>query len=548
MLRLDVRRISGLRGAAAACLVLLAALAGCRRDEPGAAEGGRARGGSIVVGMRTDFGAFNSVVNTDIYTDELIKYALFTPLIQYDEDFEVRPYLAESWQMLGDTAIVFRLRRDVRWHDGRPVTAEDVKFTFDLAKDPVTASLLASAYLSQVESATVVDPYTIRFDFVRPHAQAIEDFWWAPMPKHLLENVPPDQLRTAPFNLRPVGSGPYRFVERRANELLVIERNDAFPEALGGPPLPDRIFFRVIPEAPTMLAELLTGGVQVDIPVFPDQAERIEADDALELFAFPGRTFYYIGWNNRRPPFTDATVRRAMTLAIDRPEIIQALLVGYGTPAVSPIPPWSPLDPDVEPLPHDPARAAALLEDAGWVDRNGDGIRENARGASLRFSLMTSDAPLNRSIVEAVQAQLREVGVAAEVRVVEFQTMLAQHRARDFDAVFTSWVLDNFQVASAPMALFHSRWADVPRSANRSAYANPRADRLIEAGAAATDPAEARRIWREFAELLNEDQPFTFMFWLNELAAARRNVQGVVMDPRGELVSIAEWSLPGGGR
>jgi len=540
----DVRRTVGRRRLAATVLALSVAVAGCGRDRAGAAAGG----GSVVVGMRADFGAFNPIVNTDIYTDELIKYALFTPLIQYDAELRPQPYLAESWELEGDTAIVFRLRRDVRWHDGVPVTAEDVEFTFDLAKDPTTASLLASAYLSQVESAMVVDSFTIRFDFVRPHAQAIEDFWWAPVPKHLLEGIPADQLRTAPFNLSPVGSGPYRFVERRANERLVLERNPDFPVALGGPPALERVFFRIIPEAPTMLAELVTGGVHVDIPVSPDQAAQIRSNDALQLFPYPGRTFYYIGWNNRRAPFTDARVRRALALAIDRREIIDALLFGYGTPAVSPIPPWSPLDPGVEPLPYDTAQAAGLLEQAGWTDRNRDGIRENAQGTPLRFTLMSSDAPLNRAVVEVVQAQLRRVGVAVDVRIVEFQTLLAQHRGRDFDAVFTSWVLDNFQVGSAPMALFHSRWANVPGSANRSSYANPRADALIESGIAETDPAAARRIWGDLTRLLQEEQPITFMFWLDELAAARRTVQNVEMDPRGELVSIARWSLAGGGR
>lgn len=540
----DVRRTIGRRRFAATVLAIVVAVAGCGRDRAGEAAGG----GSVVVGMRADFGPFNPIVNTDIYTDELIKYALFTPLIQYDAELRPRPYLAESWEMLGDTAVVFQLRRDVRWHDGVPVTAEDVKFTFDLAKDPTTASLLASAYLSQVESATVIDSFTIRFDFTRPHAQAIEDFWWAPVPKHLLEGIPADQLRTAPFNLSPVGSGPYRFVERRANERLVLERNPDFPEALGGPPALERVFFRIIPEAPTMLAELVTGGVHVDIPVSPDQAAQIRSNEALQLFAFPGRTFYYIGWNNRRAPFTDARVRRALALAIDRQEIIDALLFGYGTPAAGPIPPWSPLDPGVEPLPYDTVQAAELLAQAGWTDRNRDGIRENAQGTPLRFTLMSSDAPLNRAVVEVVQAQLRRVGVAVDVRIVEFQTLLAQHRGRDFDAVFTSWVLDNFQVGSAPMALFHSRWANVPGSANRSSYANPQADALIESGIAETDPGAARRIWGDLTRLLQEEQPITFMFWLDELAAARRTVQNVEMDPRGELVSIARWSLAGGGR
>lgn len=526
-------------------------LAGCRGDGRRApvVVGEPEAGGTLVVGMRSDFGGFNPLTNTGQYDVEVMKYALFTPLIQYDEELEVVPYLAESWELLGDTAIIFHLRDDVTWHDGRPVTAEDVAFTFELAKEPSTASLLGSAYLSEVAAAEVLDPHTIRFDFARPHAQALEDFWWSPVPRHLLEGIPPAELRRADFNRRPVGSGPYRFVEWQANRRLVLEPYQGFPDALGGPPLPDRIIFRVIPESATMLTELITGGLGVDIEVQPNQAEQVEQAPDLRLFSYPSRTFYYIGWNNRRPPFTSARVRRAMTQAIDRQEIIDALLFGFAEVAAGPVPLWSPLfPPESEPLPYDPARARELLESQGWLDRDGNGIRENAAGRPLRFALLTSDAPRNRSVVEVVQAQLREVGAAVEIRVLEFQTMLAQHKARDFDAVFTNWLMDNFQIASAPMALFHSRFAPVPLSANRSTVVDAELDRLIEAGAAETDSADARRIWASFLERLQEVQPVTFMFWLDELAGVRRRVQGVVMDPRGELVSIADWWLVGGGR
>lgn len=528
------------RVAALLVSVLAVLAAACGR------EGAPRAGGTVIVGMRADFAGFNPITNTAQYTDELIKYALFTPLIQYDENLEVRPYLAESWELLGDTGVVFSLRRDVRWHDGQPVTAEDVVFTFDLAKDPATGSLIGSAYITEVARAEVVDSYTVRFTFARPHAQALEDFWWPPVPKHLLEGIAPEDLRNAPFNRAPVGSGPYRFVEWRANERLVLEPNPDFPEALGGPPALERVVFRIVPDPSTLLTELLTGRLQVDIPVVPDQAAQIEENANLELFAFPSRTVYFIGWNTRREPFTDARVRRAMTHAINRQEIIEALLEGYGSPATSTIPPWSPLYPEtVEPLPYDPQQAMRLLEEAGWTDRNGDGIRENAAGRPLRFTLLSSDAPLNRNVVAVVQSQLRQVGVDAQVRSLEFQTLLTQHRARDFDAVLQTWVLDNFQVASAPAALFHSRWADVPRSANRSSFANPRADSLIDAGAAETDPERAREIWAAFTELLNQEQPFTFMFWLDELAGVSRTLGGVVMDPRGELVSIADWHVRG---
>ena len=502
-------------------------------------------GGTVVAGLRSDFSGFNAITNTAIYTTELINFALFTPLVQYDEDLNVRPWLAASWEMDGDTAVTFRLRDDVRWHVGEPFTAEDVKFTFDVAKNPESASLLGSAFLAEVAAAEVVDSLTIRFRFVRPHAQALEDFWWAPMPRHLLADVPVTELRNAPFNRSPVGSGPFRLVEWRANERVVLERNADFPEGLGGPAAADRVIIRIVPEASTMLTELFTGGIHVDIDVNPDQVASIEQrQDEVRLHAFPGRTVYYIGWNNERAPFDDARVRRALALAVDRQAIIDALLRGQGSLATSTLPPWHPLhSDDIEPLTHDSAAAARLLDEAGWRDRDGDGIRENAQGRPLRFTLMSSDDALRRAVVEVLEAQFRRIGARAEVRVLEFQTMLQQHRGRDFDAVFTNWVLDNFQVASSPFALLHSSQADVARSANRSSVRNARLDRLIESGAAATDTDEQRRIWREFTEELQREQPITFMFWLNELAASREQVRGVVMDPRGEFLSIRDWTF-----
>jgi peptide/nickel transport system substrate-binding protein len=438
--------------------------------------------------------------------------------------------------------VVFTLRDDVRWHDGEAVDAADVVFTFERAKDPEAASLLAEAYLSQVARAEALDDRTVRFVFERPHAQALEDFWWAPLPEHLLADVPAADMRNAPFNRAPVGSGPFRVVEWRANERLVLEPAETFPEALGGLPAAGRIVLRIIPEAATRLTELVTGGIHVDIDTAPDQTEPIEASDALELLSFPGRTVYFVAWNNARAPFDDARVRRALGYAIDREEIVEALLEGYGTPAVSPIPPWSPLAPDVAPLPYDTAAAASLLEEAGWVDRNGDGVRENTAGAPLRFELLTSDRALNRAVVEVVQAHLRRIGADAGIQVAEFQSMLAQFRGRDYDAAFANWVLDNFQVATAPYALFHSSQAELEGSANRTSYRSPVADSLLAVGRARADPAEAAETWAAFVRLLKEDQPATFMFWLDELAAKRAGVGGVDMDPRGEFRGLADWA------
>lgn len=533
-------RPDGVRRALSAGVMtaLCATAAACGPDDPTGA------GGTVVVGLRSDFGGFNPVTSSASYDIELMNYALFTPLIQYDENLEPRPYLAESWEVQEDTAIVFQLRQDVRWHDGEPVTAHDVEFTFNLAKNPEAASLLGSAFLGDVESARVVDDYTIVFRFTRPHAQALDDFWWAPAPRHLLQDIAPAELRDAPFNRQPVGSGPFRFGTWRANEQLTIVRNPDFPDALGGPAAAERVVFRVIPEASTMLTELLTGRIHVNMPILPDQVAQIRDHPEMDLFSYPGRTVYYLGWNNARPPFDDARVRRGLAHAINRQEIVDALLYGEGQIASSTIPPWNRLYPDdVEPYPYDPDRAAALLDEAGWTDRDGDGFREDERGRRLSFTLLSSDDALRRAVVEVVQSQMRRVGADVQLRVMEFQTMLQQHRGRDFDAVFTNWILDNFQVASAPMSLFHSSQAEIPQSANRSSVRDPRLDALIESGARATDEADQRAAWREFTHLVQQEQPVTFMFWLHDLATARSNVHGIDMDPRGQLRSIAEWTV-----
>jgi peptide/nickel transport system substrate-binding protein len=236
-------------------------------------------------------------------------------------------------------------------------------------------------------------------------------------------------------------------------------------------------------------------------------------------------------------------VRVALARAVDRREIIGALLHGHGEIATSTIPPWHPMYPRaVQPQPYDLAGARQLLEQAGWVDGNGDGIRERD-GHPLAFTLLTADDQLRGSVAEVLQSQLRRVGARVELQAVEFQTMLAAHKERDYDAVFTNWVLDNFQVAGSLFSLFHSSQADVPLSTNRSGTRIPVLDTLIERGASTPDPERQRALWLEVTRVLQREQPVTFMFWLSELAASRREVDGVEMDPRGELRSLPRWNV-----
>lgn len=518
-------------------------LAACGGGDQGGGKGGAGagtpvNGGTAVVGVKADFGGFNPVSNSALATDEVIKFMLFTPLVQFDQKLNVQPYLAQSWE-LSDSGVTFKLRNDVKWHDGQPLTAEDVKFTFDLAKNPQSAAGVVGTYLGQVKSATVIDPYTIRFDFVAPHAQPLEDFWWAPVPKHLLKDVPPAQLAQAPYNLRPVGSGPFKFVSWQQGQQLALAANPQFPQGLGGRPRLDQVVFRIIPEATTRLTELTNGAVHVDYSILPDEAKQVQQQRGIGLMHYPSREMTFIGWNTEREPFRDPNVRRAMTMAINRGQIIQALMFGFARPAGSVIPTFSPLAPNLQPLPYNPAGAKQLLAQAGWQDTNRDGIVEKG-GRPLQFTIITNASnKLFQDIATVAQQQLKAVGVNAQIRTMEFQTLLQQHKARDYDAIITNWTWDYFRPDPTP--LFSCAEAKKPKSANRSGYCSPQADQLMQAGLRESDPARAKQTWTQFSQQLQQDEPLTLLYWTEEIAGVGPALQGVEMDARGKLVNVSRW-------
>jgi peptide/nickel transport system substrate-binding protein len=519
---------------APALVAALALVAACSPDSGSSDVAGR----PLVIGYASELQGLNPLLSTDQNANELIYFLLFTPLVTYDDEYRPAPALAESWA-LSDTAVTFRLRDDLAWHDGAPVTARDVAFTFERAKDPASASPLAAAYLAGVASVEVLDEHEVRFKFAAPHSEPLEDFHWPPVPAHLLSDVTATDMAQAAYNRAPVGNGPYRLVRWDVNQQLVFTANHDYPDGLGGPPEIAEVVYRIIPDQTTMLAELMSGGIEMDGPLAPSQVPRVEAEAHLELMSFPWRQFTYIGWNTRRPQFADPEVRRALTMAIDREAIVRTVLEGHGSVASGPIPPWHRYAPELEPLPHDPAAAASALDAAGWHDSDGDGVREKD-GIRLAFSLLTNQrSPIYGDVARIVQSDLHAVGVDAEPRLLEWQSVLASHRGRDFDAVLTNWVLDNFRVD--PRSLFHGSQVEIENSANRSSYANPVADSLMDLGARTLDEDRAAEIWAEFGRVLQQDQPVTFMFWQEELAGVSRRLEGVRMDARGELVTLPQW-------
>jgi peptide/nickel transport system substrate-binding protein len=523
-------------------LVVLPAFFGCSGDN-GAGERAAgdtpSRGGTLVIGGPNDLGGLNALVATETYTQEIISNVLFLPLLRLDEAGDYTPALAREWEWEGDTAVTFQLRDDVRWHDGARTSAWDVAFTFERAIDPATAFPNATD-LAPWKHVSVTDSFTVRFG-VEPHVEPLLTWVFLPiMPKHALDSIPAARMQQAAFNYAPIGNGPFRFVEYQAGDRWIFAANEEFPESLGGRPWLDRVVWRVIPENSAQVTELRTGGVDLILSPRAEDLAQLEADPGIRAIIKPSRQYQFVGWNGRREPLGDARVRRALSLALDRPEILDVLRGGYGTLAAGPIDPSHWAYPDaVQPLSFDTIAARALLAEAGIADRTGDGILDLPNGRPFDIELkIPANSAFNRDLAQIVQADLAAIGVRVNIRTTEFATLIndISSPARNFDAVLMAWDAD---LRLNLRDLFHSEAIGGPYQL--ASYANAEIDALLDELAGIRDRATALPRWHRVQAIMRDEQPWTFLWYVPNLYAARDRVQGIEMDVRGAFRGIAGW-------
>lgn len=510
--------------------LLLAAfgLTGCRDAGTGDRAVRADTGGTAVVALQSDLDAANIFVSADRYTQEILRYALFLPLVQYDQELGFAPALAESFELSGDTAVTFRLRRDVRWHDGQITSAHDVAFTFERAADTLTAFPNAD-WLIGWGKPQVIDSFTVRFPLQRM-AEPLAGVALLPiMPKHLLESIPPTELKNAPFNSKPVGNGPFKFTQYQPNDRWVFEANPDFPEALGGRPNLSRLVLRIIPDGTAQVAELRAGNVDLALGTSVDQFRALDADTQLVGITRTSPQYTAIIWNAKRPPLNDARVRRALTMALNRTEMIGIARAGQGEVAASPIGSahWA-FDPAVKPVGFSPDSARALLSQAAL-----------ARPLNIELKVPAQSAAM-RSLAEMVKSNFAAIGVQASVLPIDYNTMVGQitDPKRDFDAAIMGWANDirlNFH------DMFHSSAMNGPYQF--ASYNNPEIDRIIDQAAAEPDRAKARPQWQRFQTIMRDEQPWTVLFHFPDLYIRRERLQGVEMDARGAFVSLPKWWL-----
>lgn len=523
-------------------------LSSCRREVPATAApvaSQPVRGGTLVVASIADMDSINELLSANSRAADDIHYRIFSHLLDEQPDFTdhpptFKPELAERWEWSPDhLTLTFHLRKDAVWSDGVPVTAEDVRFTWQAQTSPEIAwdTFYMKEYIRDVE---VVDAHTVRYHFTRlGPSMLVEANEGLILPKHLWGQVPFAKWRESGDYFRDhlVSSGPFKLERWTPQQEIVLARNERY----WNPELPyiDKVVVRIIPDVQNRVTQLLAGSIDLLEQVPMADLPRIEAAPHLELTSFWHRTYQYVAWNARNPLFATKELRRALTLAIDRQGLVDALWGKWARVADSPIVQnvWAHNDALV-PWPYDPAEARRLLAEQGFKDTDGDGILDRD-GRKFSFDLITNQGNSARmNAVVMIQDQLKKVGIEVRPRILEFNALNEALTERKYDAVLSAWGM--------PTTLdlryaYHSK--SIEDGDNHTFYSNPEVDRIIEEIERLPDITEAKALLDRAQLLIHEDQPLTFLWESQRINGLNRRVKNAQSNLFSTLWHLHEWWL-----
>ena len=467
----------------------------------------------------------NPLIATDSASSSVSGF-LFNALVKYDESGQnIIGDLAESYRFITPTLIEFKLRHGVAWHDGKPFSAHDVAFTYELIRSPKVISPYASDF-RVIKSVKVVDDYTLQVAYEKPYFKALEIWMMGIVPRHILGKE--DDVMGSRFNKAPVGTGPYILKKLEFSKQIVLEANPRYFERR---PKIDRIIFHVI--ADPMTRFLMLKSNQIDVSSLePMQYER-QLDktfhERFKTLEMPSHSYTYLGFNLRLKKFSDPRVREALSLAVDRRSLIDLLFLGHGKVCTGPFLPGSRgFDDTVKAPGRNLARARALLKEAGYDEKN-----------PLTFEIATSNSNMIRPYAaEIMQRQFAEAGVKVTLRVMEWQAFLnTVISPRKFDAVLLGWALS---ITPDPYALWHSQ-SDVPGGFNIVGYHSAATDRLIEEMERSTDPEKIAALQRRIFARIAGDNPYLFLVIPNDISVYSRSIRGIKPTINGIWEDYIDW-------
>ena len=507
-------------------------------SEANSGGGEPVEGDWLIYHLGAEPGTLNPIVATDAYEGVINSGNIYETLIERDnETLELKPLLAESWEISEDKlTFTFKIRQGVKWHDGTPFTSADVVFSYKTIMDPKVDAPQLRSYYQEIRDVEAIDDYTVKFTYARPYFLALEFCGGMPIvPKHVFEK---GDFNTNPAGRKPVGTGPFKFVKWTTGREVVLEKN---PDYWGEKPHLNRIVFRIITDSSVALQVLKRQELDVASlsPIqWEKQTNSPDFEKHFDKFSYFTPNYSYIGWNSKRPFFADKRVRTALTHLVNRELILEKVMYGLGAIVTNPFYINSPeYDKSIEPIPYDPAAARKLLEEAGWVDHDNDGIRDKD-GVKFSFEfLIPGGSETGEKIATILKEELDGIGINMTIRKTEWAVFTTRLNERNFDAVTLAWSMG---IESDPYQIWSSTQAEA--GSNFIGFKNAEVDRLIETARKEFDKDKRIALYRQFSEIIHEEQPYTFLFCRKATVAVNKRFENVTVYPLG--IEPTEWYVP----
>lgn len=503
-------------------ILFLFLLSGCRFSAPKDAA-------VLILGADPLF--LNPVLAYEMASIE-VNSMIFNSLLKYNEKLEIEGDLAERWEVSKDGKVwIFHLRKGVKWHDGVSFTAKDVKFTFDKLLDPKTNTY--NRALFQINGKDIkfkiIDDYTIQAVLLSSFAPFEANLTLQGIvPQHILEG---QDINLCEFNVKPVGTGPFKFSEWQASDHIILTAN---PDYFLGKPKLNRLIYRIIGSSEAKIVALQTS--QIDIcSLSPQDVILVRDNHNITIHRWLQFTYQYIGFDLTYRLFKDASVRRAINYAIDKKALVEAVLQDHAVPATGPIPmpSWA-YSKNVKTYDYNPRRAKKLLEESGW-EMESDGVMKK-NGMNLEFNLMySSGGRESEKTAVLVQNYLKVVGIKVNLRSTERNVLINACNPGKFQAVVMNWV-EFFE----PDCTLFTEWDSSQigtKGMNFMSYSNPEVDKILKEARTVLDKKQRKKLYKRFQQIIVDDAPYVFLWYPKSVIAVNKRLKGLSPDsPAGLMV------------
>ncbi|MEH7332506.1 ABC transporter substrate-binding protein [Neobacillus drentensis] len=519
-------------------LIFSILLSGCSYEKPSnGSEGTKNESGNgnaaakkdeIKVGLDVDAGTMDPRLSKDTSAKRVTEL-VYDGLVRLSDKLEAQPSLATKWENPDPTTWIFTLRENVKFHDGQPFTAEDVKYTYDTLIDPNFKAPSASLY-TPIKSVEVIGTNQVKFTLKQPFAPLLSYLDIGIVPKHIAEKNDNSLSST------PIGTGPYKMVEWDKNSKISFEANDSY---WNGKPKTKKVTYFIIPDNSTRVASLESGDIDlVHSPLSPQDIKRIKGNDKFVVKEMEGLGFTYLNFNQKNPILSDLKVRQAISYLVNKEVISKDIYQNMDKPGKSPIipPSWAYTD-NISGYSYDPEKAKALFKEAGWEDTNGDKVLDK-NGKKLTITLSTHSEDPNRiQTVEYLQNEFTKFGIQTEVKTSEFPTFNTALTEGKFDIALVGW-LNQVDPDRSFYNPFHSKGGS-----NYGKYSNPQVDSLLDKGRTTLDQNERTKIYQEAAKIVTDEVAYDVLLYQGYIAMYGKNLTGFTVHPSGNLYGLKDAEI-----